>query len=239
MDNSKHLTLRDWDDKDKPREKFMNLGKKNLSDAELMAILLGSGSEGESAVSLAKRILNSVDNDLAKLARLDYRELSGNQFKGMGPAKSVTVLAALELGYRLIRHENESKNDFVTNSSNLFNHISFKLIDLPHEEFWAVYLNIRNKVLGDECISRGGSTETAVDIRQIFTHAFKYGAVAVAVVHNHPSGSLTPSRKDIDLTQKIMDASKVLRIQLIEHIVVGINQSGRPDYYSFHDNGLI
>ena len=237
MDTNTPIKLKDWADEDKPREKLMAYGQKSLSDAELLAILLGSGSQGESAVSLAKRLLRDSDNDLNRLRKHGIKELT--RYKGMGEAKSITIIAALELGYRLIAHERDNKSITVTDSTDIYRYIAPSIINLPHEEFWVVFLNIRNKILGKKLVSKGGSTETAVDVRTIYSMALESGAVSIAVAHNHPSGSVAPSQKDIELTERIREAGDILRIQLIEHLVIGIDDRGKDTYYSFHDNGRL
>lgn len=239
VDDSKNnvFTLKEWAKEDKPREKLMALGKKKLSNAELIAILLGSGSKGESAVSLAKRILNSANNDLNELRNHGINELSG--FKGMGEAKAITLIAAMELGYRLINSNSQQKENLIRNSQDFFDYIAPLVVDLKHEEFWAIYLNIRNKIIGKKLIAKGGSTETSVDIREVFSEGLTLGANSVAVVHNHPSGNLSPSKQDINLTQRLLEAGKILRINLIEHLIIGILPDGSPSYYSFFDEGNV
>jgi len=227
----------EWAEEDKPREKLLNQGKKNVTDAELIAILLGSGSPGENVVELAKRMLKKADNNLNTLRNFGISDLQ--QFHGVGEAKAITITAALELGYRLITHQSDSKNNIVSCSKDIFEYIAPTLIDLPYEEFWVVFLNVRNKIIGKRNISSGGNTETSVDIRKIFQLALEYKAVSIAVAHNHPSGSVSPSSKDKTLTKQIFEAGKLLRIQLLEHLVVGIDDSGDTTYFSFYDNGLI
>lgn len=233
-----NLTLKDWALEDRPREKLIAKGKKELSNAELIAILIGSGSMGQSAVELAKEILNSNDNNLSLLSRQGVKELT-RDFKGMGEAKAVTIIAALELGYRMLTENLNARELYVKDSLSLFNYISPSLIDLPVEEFWAIYLNAKNKILFKQRISIGGITDTPVDIRRIFATALEKNAVSIAVAHNHPTGQLNPSSQDKNLTCRILEAGKVLSITLIDHIIVGIGDDCRPNYYSFHDNGLV
>lgn len=229
--------MRDWADEDKPREKLMSLGKKALSDAELVAILLGSGSAGESAVELAKKLLASADNDLNTLRNHGINDLT--LFKGIGKAKAVTITAALELGYRLISQASASKRIKVSDSRDIFKCIAPPLIDLPHEEFWALMLNAHNQVIGRALIARGGREDTGVDVRIVFKKALESGACYIAVAHNHPSGVLYPSRADRELTARLLASGKVLNIQLLDHLIVGIDEEGRASYYSFHDKGLL
>ena len=238
IENSTSLTVKNWAQEDRPREKLIAKGKKELSNAELIAILIGSGSVGRNAVELAKEILNSCGNDLSVLSRFGIPELTRN-FKGMGEAKAISIIAALELGYRMLTESNNRKEYYVENSSELFNYISPSIIDLPTEEFWAIYMNNRRKILFKQRISTGGITETIVDTRRVFAIALEKGAVYLAVAHNHPTGNLTPSQMDKKLTQNLSDAGKILHIPLIEHLIVGINSSNKPDYFSFYDNGLL
>lgn len=237
MSTKSNLTLKSWADEDKPREKLLNGSPKDLSKAELLAILLQSGQPGQNVVDLAKEILDAANGSLLELSKHRISDLMAH--KGIGEAKAVTIAAAMELGLRLYSESSQHEEPCIRNSGDLFNYIVTKVADLPHEEFWAVYLNIRNKILGCSCISRGGLCDTAVDIRLIFQMALERKAVAIAVVHNHPSGSLEPSKKDKALTDNIIEAGKILRIPLMEHLIVGITEQGKPDYYSFHDNGLI
>lgn len=233
-----YITLKNWALEDRPREKLIEKGKKELSNAELIAILIGSGSVGQSAVDLAKEILYCYDNNLSVLSRLGIKDLTKG-FKGMGEAKAVTIIAALELGYRMLTERNNNKDIFIRDSTELFNYISPSIIDLPTEEFWAIYLNNKNKVLFKQRIATGGLTEVLVDTRKLFSIALEKNASHIAVAHNHPSGSITPSKNDNSLTNKIVEAGKILNISVIEHIIVGIRNDNKPDYYSYRENGLI
>ncbi len=232
------LKLKEWALEDRPREKLITKGKKELSNAELLAILLGSGTVGQSAVELAKEILRSNDNDLSALSRQGIAELTRG-YKGIGEAKAITIIAAMELGFRMLTEGNDRKIYILTDSEKMFNYISPSIIDLPHEEFWAIYMNFRNKVLFKQRISSGGLNDTVVDIRRIFSTALEKNAVNIIVAHNHPTGNLTPSPQDKNLTKSIMEAGKILRINLLDHLIVGIRPDGIPDYYSFHDEGLL
>jgi DNA repair protein RadC len=160
-------------------------------------------------------------------------------FKGLGLAKSVTILAALELGNRMLREESEAKENIISNSKDLFDYASESLIDLNHEEFWAIFLNQRNKVTHSQRISMGGLTQTTVDLRVIFKAALENKATALAVAHNHPSGNLKPSTPDKELTRRIAEAGNILNIKLIDHIIVGILPDGKRDYFSFSEHGLL
>ena len=237
MDEYFSLTLKEWADEDKPREKMLSKGKKELTNAELIAILLHSGIPGKSVVEVAKEVLALTGNSLTALSQLEFNQLSS--IKGLGAAKAATLMAALELGWRMQGEISKNKELIISNSTDLFNYMTPLLADLDHEEFWAVYLSNRNKVLGRQRISMGGQTNVSVDLRIIFRGAIECKAVSIMVAHNHPSGSLKASPEDKNLTRSIMEAGKVLDIKLLEHIIVGIAPTGQADYYSFHDNGLV
>lgn len=241
-DNEPHfdskMPIPQWAEEDRPREKMIAQGKKSLTDSELIAILLRTGVKGASAIDLAKKLLTRANGRLSNLSRLEVSELKSD-ILGLGTAKAVTVLAALELGNRMLRESNDGHEDIIRNSDDLFHYVAPTLIDLNNEEFWAVYLNSRNKVVNMKRISAGGYTETPVDLRQLFCYALECKAVAVAVTHNHPSGNLQPSQADKELTKHIDEAGKILKIKLIEHLIVGIRPDGKPDYYSFTECGLL
>ena len=241
-DNDTHspktIPITQWAEEDRPREKMLTQGKKSLTDSELIAILLRTGVKGASAIDLAKAILKQADGQLTELARLEVGDLQGNN-KGLGMAKAVTVLAALELGNRMLKENTERKEDIVKDSNDLFRLIAPSIIDLPHEEFWAVYLTQRNKISWKQRIGAGGLTQTTVDLRIIFRAALEHNAISIAVLHNHPSGRLQPSQPDKELTRRIADAGKILNIKLLDHLIVGILPSGKQDYFSFADNGLL
>lgn len=237
MNENFYLTLKEWSDEDKPREKMLAKGKKELSNAELLAILLRSGMTGKSAVDMAMEVLQQAGNSLTALSRLEYNQLS--TIKGLGEAKATTLMAALELGWRMQGEINLDKELIINNSKDLFNYITPLLADLDHEEFWAVYLSNRNKVLGRQRIAIGGQTGTYVDPRVLFRGALECKAVAVMVAHNHPSGLLRPSNEDKALTQQLYEGGKIMQIRLSEHLIVGITSCGKADYFSFRDEGLI
>ncbi len=237
MNEKKYLSVKEWAEEDQPREKLFALGKKQLSNAELIAILLRTGVTGHSAVDLAKEVLASAGNRLTDLSRADFKQL--NSIHGMALAKSSTLMAALELGWRMQSEINDNKELIINDSQSLFNYIAKMIVDLDHEEFWAIYLSNRGKVLGRQRISVGGMTETSVDPRIIFRGALEVKAVSFTVAHNHPSGKLTPSREDRELTRRLQEAGDLMQIKLKEHIIVAITPTGKADYYSFHDNGLI
>ena len=237
MESKKNLTLKDWADEDKPREKLLSHGKKQLSNAELIAILLRTGVPGKSAVEMAKEVLASTGNSLTALSQADSKHFS--TIKGMAMAKTATLMAALELGWRMQGEIDAERKIIISNSIDLFNYMLPPLVDLDHEEFWAVYMNNSHKVLGRQRISMGGQSDTNVDLRILFRGALEHKATILAVAHNHPSGSLHPSSADKTLTRRITDAGKILGIKLEEHLIIAIGLDGKADYYSFHDNGLV
>ncbi|AZQ59004.1 DNA repair protein RadC [Maribacter sp. MJ134] len=225
------FSIKHWSDDDKPREKLVNKGRSVLSDAELIAILIGSGSRSESAVELSKRILLSVDNNLNELGRLSIKQLM--QFKGIGEAKAVTIAAALEIGRRR-RGEEAQKIDKITSSKDAFEILQPIMGELEHEEFWILYLNNSNKVLFKAQLSKGGITGTLVDVRLIMKQSLELGAVGIILAHNHPSGTLKPSAADKEITQKIKKASESLDIKVFDHLIVT-----QKNYYSFADNQVL
>ena len=231
------LTLKEWADEDKPREKMLSKGKKELTNAELIAILLRSGLQGKSAVGMGKEVLSLANNSLTTLSQMEFSQLGS--IKGLGTAKATTLMAALELGWRMQGEISNNKELIISSSTDLFNCMAPLLADLDHEEFWAIYLSNRNKVLGKQRISMGGQTNVSVDMRIIFRGAIECKATGLMVAHNHPSGSLKVSLEDKNLTRNIIEAGKILDIKLLEHIIVGITPMGKADYYSFHDNGLV
>jgi len=230
MENA-HFPISSWSEEDKPREKLMLKGKSALSDAELIAILIGSGSRNESAVDLSKRMLASVVHNLNALGKLSLSQLM--QFKGIGEAKAITIVAALELGRRR-RVEETVELVKITSSKVIFDVMQPIIGELPHEEFWIVYLNNSNKVISKTQLSKGGITGTVVDIRLVFKMALEYGATSIVLCHNHPSGSLKPSDADIQITQKLKRAGESLEIAILDHVIV--TETG---YFSFVDQGIL
>ncbi len=222
------FSIKHWSDDDKPREKLVNKGRSVLSDAELIAILIGSGSRSESAVELSKSILSSVDNNLNELGRLSIKQLM--QFKGIGEAKAVTIAAALEIGRRR-RGEEAQKIDKINSSKDAYEILQPIMGELEHEEFWILYLNNSNKVLFKSQLSKGGITGTLVDVRLIMKQTLELGAVGIILAHNHPSGTLRPSAADKQITEKIKRASESLDIKVLDHLIVT-----QKNYYSFADN---
>jgi DNA repair protein RadC len=225
-----NFPITNWSEDDKPREKLMLKGKSALSDAELIAILIGSGSRNESAVELSKRILSSVDNNLNALGKMSLQQLMN--FKGIGEAKAISIMAAMELGRRR-RVEEALELKKITSSKTTFELMQPIIGELPHEEFWVLYLNNSNKVLFKSQQGKGGITGTLVDVRLVFKMALEIGATALILCHNHPSGSLIPSEADKKLTQKIKIAGQNLDIHVIDHIIVTEN-----GYFSFVDANI-
>ena len=225
-----NFSIKNWAEEDKPREKLMLKGKDALSDAELVAILIGSGNRKESAVDLCKRILASVDNNLNTLGKLSLKQLM--EFKGIGEAKAITIAAALELGRRR-RLEEAPELKKITSSKAVFEIMQPLIGELPHEEFWVLYLNNSNKVVHKAQISKGGITGTVVDVRLIFKIAFESNATSIIVTHNHPSGKLMASDADRTITKKLKSAGEQLDIAVLDHIIITEN-----GYYSFQDEGI-
>ena len=224
-------TIKSWALDDRPREKMLSKGKTALSNAELMAILISSGNRKESAVDLSKRLLASVENNINKLATLSVAKLM--QFKGIGEAKAISIITALELGSR--RHfEEPIQHPTIKSSADAFQVLQPRIGALPHEEFWSLYLNNANKVVYKNRLSKGGITATMVDVRLLFKKAIEQGAVAIIVAHNHPSGKLTPSNVDKQLTQKIKSAGITVDIKLLDHLIIT-----QKEYFSFADNNLL
>lgn len=211
------LGIKAWAEADRPREKLLQQGRRQLTDAELIAILIGSGSRNETAVDLSKRILGSCQNDLQRLAQLGVKELS--KFKGIGEAKAITIVAALELGRRR-KDSDKPQLEKLISSKDAHNIIKADLADLPHEEFWILLLNRANILIGKHLLSKGGQSGTVVDPKMIFKTAIEHGAAALILVHNHPSGSLKPSSADINITKKLMELGKMMEIAVHDHLIV-------------------
>jgi DNA repair protein RadC len=225
------FSIKNWKEDDRPREKLLTKGKDVLSDAELIAIILGSGSRRESALDLAKRILSSVENNLSTLAKLSIPQLMA--FNGIGEAKSVSVVTALEIGRRR-RLEEALTQSKISSSKSVFDIMQPILGELQHEEFWIVYLNNSNKILLKFQMSKGGISGTLVDTRLVFKKAVEIGATSIILVHNHPSGTLVPSNADKMLTQKIFKAGQTLDIKVLDHIIVT-----EKSYFSFADSNAL
>lgn len=224
-------SIKHWSDADKPREKMLLKGKDSLSDAELIAILIGSGNRKESAVELSRRILRSVSDNLAELSRLSVSDLM--KFQGIGDAKAITIVAALELGKRR-RSAEIIQRKSIRSSKEAFESVYALASDLSYEKFWIILLDQAQQILRIAEISEGGITGTVADPKKIFRLALETGATNLILCHNHPSGQLKPSQADTHLTQKIFSAGKLLDINVLDHIIVG-----RDDYFSFADNGIM
>lgn len=225
------LTIKSWALDDRPREKLLGKGKTTLSDAELIAILIGSGNREETAVALSKRILKSVEGNINNLAKLSVKKLSS--FKGIGEAKAIAIITALELGKRR-QLEIALKKPKITSSKAVFNIMQPLIGDLEHEEFWVLFLNNSNKVLAKSQMSKGGLTATVVDVRLLLKQALEMASVAIIICHNHPSGKITPSNADKELTKKIKTAGLTLDIRLLDHLIIT-----EKCYFSFADENQL
>ena len=224
-------TIQSWAEEDRPREKLMLKGKAALSEAELIAILINSGTVDLTAVDVAKIILKSVDNNLNELARLSIKDLS--KFRGIGEAKAISVIAALELGRRR-KEQDRPIRAKVTCSRDAYNEMIPHLIDKPHEEFWILLMNRANEILRPVHISTGGVSGTVADPKLIFKQAIEHLASSMILFHNHPSGNLTPSQADKDLTKKLKDSGRLLDIPVLDHLIFTDKA-----YYSFADEGIL
>ncbi|WP_375235604.1 DNA repair protein RadC [Winogradskyella sp.] len=225
------FSIKNWSQDDQPREKLRDKGKLTLSDAELVAILIGSGNRNESAVDLCKRILASVDNNLNALGKVSLKHLM--EFNGIGEAKAITITAALELGRRR-KFEDEVKQEKITSSRDVYDIMQPVLGELSHEEFWVIYLNNSNKVLQKQQLSKGGITGTLVDVRLVLKQALEVGATALVLCHNHPSGTLKASEADKKITQKLKTAGLTLDIKVLDHIIIT-----EKAYFSFADETIL
>lgn len=228
---NKH-TIKQLAEEDRPREKLLHKGRRELTNAELLAILLSSGNRKKTAVELAQEILSEYDNDLNALAKLEVKDLK--KFLGVGEAKAITIIAALELGRRRQLSEVSIKQK-ITSSRDLYNFFNPIISDLAHEEFWVAYLNKSNTPVGKHKISSGGVAGTVVDIKGVLKEAvINKTCTSIAVCHNHPSGNLKPSDNDIALTRKLKEAAKLMDIVLLDHIIIG-----EKGYFSFADEGML
>ncbi len=225
------FSIKSWSVEDRPREKLLIKGKNSLSKAELVAILIGSGNKDESAVDLSKRILASVNFSLHELGKLTVKKLT--KFKGIGEAKAITIVSALELSRRR-RSERALIKKKIDSSRSVFELMQPIIGELFHEEFWVIYLNSSNKVLMKSFLSKGGITSTSVDLRLILKSALQIGAVGLVLAHNHPSGALRPSGTDKNITKKIKKAAEILDIKVVDHLIITENS-----YFSFADKRLL
>ena len=231
QEKSESFSIKNWNQDDQPREKLLYKGKSSLSDAELVAILIGSGNRDESAVALSKRILASTDNNLSELGKRSIKQLM--EFKGIGEAKAIGIAAALELGRRR-RSENALEKKKITSSASVFELMQPVIGDLPHEEFWIIYVNNSNKVIQKNQLSKGGITGTLVDVRLVLKTALEVGATGLILAHNHPSGTLLPSEADKNITQKLKVAALSLDIKVLDHLIIA-----EKAYFSFADETLL
>ena len=231
MNEYKKLNIKDWAVEDRPREKLLSKGSRTLTDAELIAILISSGNIDETAVELAKRILQSVGNNLSELSKrgVDYLKT----FNGIGEAKAVSIIAALELGKRS-KEANVFIRKKITDSNDAAEYFMSLLTDLNHEEFWVMLLDRGNKIIDSFMVSQGGVSGTVIDVRLIMKSAIEKLASSIILCHNHPSGTLQASDADLNITHKIKDAAKLMDISVLDHLIIG--QSG---YFSFADEGLM
>jgi DNA repair protein RadC len=230
-ETSKHINIKALAEDDRPREKLLSIGRGALSDAELLAIVLGSGNTKETAVQLAQRMLSDNHNSINALSKLSIADFK--KYRGVGTVKAINIAAAFELGRR--RTDSHAIQKVKITSSNVAYQIFQKrLSDLPHEEFWILILNRANQVLKEENISKGGISGTVVDVRLICKSAIENNASGIVVAHNHPSGQVLPSEQDKSITQNLKEALKLFEISLLDHVIIGDNK-----YYSFSDNGLI
>jgi DNA repair protein RadC len=226
-------TIKDWDEADRPREKLMNLGRQSLTNAELLAIILGGGNKEKNAVELAKEILLSVNNNLSELSKLSYKDFC-NRFKGIGPAKAIGIVAALELGYRR-RQSTTLQRPIINSSTDAYDAIAHYLLEKDVESFFVMLLSNNNKLIRVVPISHGGINETLVDRKVVLKVALENNAVKIILAHNHPSGETKPSQADINTTRTIVEAGKIMSIQVLDHLIIGEDDR----YYSFLDNGMI
>lgn len=222
--------IADLDDSDKPREKALTLGIRSLSNAELLAIIFGSGLPGKSVISMSQEVLASCDNRLSRLSRLSIHEMK-KRFKGVGTAKAISLAAAFELGLRT-RDEDAALDTQIKSSTDIYNMMRVKLERLEYEEFWVLYLSRSNRVIFEECMSKGGVSGTVTDVRLILKRAIELLASGIILVHNHPSGNLRPSPDDDRITTKAKEAAKLLDINVLDHLIIT-----PTNYFSYNDNG--
>jgi DNA repair protein RadC len=227
------LTIRAWAEEDRPREKLLLQTKQVLTDAELLAIILGTGSRTHSAVALGQELLGRAGNDLNELAKLSVADILEMEINGIGKAKAVSIVAAMELSRRR-QHALYKEKTKVTGSRDIARIMQPRLADHPHEEFWVIYLNRGHRIISEERISVGGLSGTVADIRLIFKQAVSNLASAIIACHNHPSGNLEPSQADIQLTRRLKKAGQLLEVNLLDHLIVA--ESG---FYSFADEGVL
>lgn len=229
--NSAYTSIKKWAEEDRPREKLQLHGKQTLSNTELLAILISTGTKSKSAIDLSREILKKCDNNLNELAKLSVNDLV--KIDGIGEAKAITIVSAIELGGRRQVEEVKQKKN-IGHSRDIYELFKQRIADLKYEEFWVLLLNRGLKVVGEKLVSEGGVSGTVVDAKKVFKIAIDEGAVSIALAHNHPSGEIKPSKEDINLTKKLSQAGKLLDINVIDHIIVT-----QEAYYSFADEGEI
>ncbi|SFD99275.1 RadC family protein [Thermophagus xiamenensis] len=232
MEGYQKVSIRQWAVEDRPREKLLHKGISSLSDAELLAILIGSGSQKESAVDLSRKILRDVNNNLNELGKMSIESMC-KKYHGIGQAKAITIVAALELGRRR-QLSSPLQKPQIRASEDVFSLMHPLLADLPHEEFWVLLLNQANKVMQKLNISKGGISGTVIDVRLIMEKALYQHASAIILCHNHPSGNRNPSKADINITKKLIEAGKILDISVLDHVIIAENC-----YFSFADEGML
>jgi len=223
--------IKQWAEADRPREKLMHQGRLVLTEAELIAILIGSGTRDLSAIDVAKNILSATGNDLNKLAKYSVKDLM--KFKGIGEAKAISIVAALELGRRRKANQSDERSN-ITSSGDAYELLKPHLLDLPHEEFWIMLLNRANQLITLKKISSGGVSGTVADVKMIFKEGLEHLASSIILAHNHPSGNKRPSDADLNLTKKLKNAGEILDIHIIDHIIFAEN-----GFYSFADEALL
>lgn len=229
--DQERMTIKNWAEEDRPREKLILKGKSALSEAELIAILIGSGNKDQTAVELSQNLLSYCENDLNKLARLSIKDLQ--KFKGIGEAKAITIVSALEIGRRR-KNFDPGQKTVIHSSQDAFHFIQGDLSDLNHEEFWVILLKRNNEVILKQMISKGGVSGTLVDPKIIFKMALEQTASGILLIHNHPSGNSKPSKEDIHLTNKIKEAGRSLDINLLDHLIIA-----NDSFYSFADENML
>jgi DNA repair protein RadC len=220
-----------WNEDERPRERMLKLGAASLSEAELLAILIGSGLPGENAVELARRVLREAGNDIGQLARMTPQHLC--RLRGIGEARAIQIVAAVELGRRR-QGEQKKQSNTVTSSRDVFTRFYPKLRDLQHEEFWVLMLNRANRIMSEYMISRGGVSGTIADPKVIFNRALLAQASSIILIHNHPSGNTDPSNADRDITRKLRNAGDLLDLPVLDHLIIA-----EDGYFSFADEGLM
>ena len=225
------MKIKDWSNDERPRERVMALGPEAVSNAELLAILIGSGTPEVTSVDLMRKILSEHGNSLRTLSTLSRKELL--KYTGIGPAKAVSIQAAMELGKRLLLETKGPKAKF-TSSADAHDYFRVKMSDMPHEECHLLLLNVKNQFMGHHVVSRGGISESSVDVRLVLRHALIAGAPNLILAHNHPSGNPMPSRQDDDLTMRLQKACQTMGLRLLDHIIIGDDS-----YYSYADEGRV